>query len=98
MLASDITWDRFADIHKNPAKAFENLCWSIFQYHYAHKDANFHANPNNPGIEIDPVLSADGLERISFQSKWLKKMDYSQIKSSVKQIIKHYSEKIDNMN
>ncbi len=69
MLASEITWKRFASIHENPTKEFERLCWHLFKHYYVHNESIPHSNPNNPGIEIDPVLARDSKTRISFQSK-----------------------------
>ena len=95
MLASEITWERFADIHKDQTKEFERLCWHLFKRNYAHSDSIFHSNPNNPGIEIDPVFSRDGKMRISFQSKWFEKMDYSQVRHSAEMAVKYYTGKVD---
>lgn len=95
MLASEISWERFATIHDNPRDEFEFLSWQLFKIYYAHNNAILHANPNNRGIETDPVLSKDGKTRIGFQAKWLGKMDYTQIMGSAKMTIKHYSGLID---
>lgn len=95
MLASEITWERFANIHENPTKEFERLCWHLFKHYYAHNESIPHSNPNNPGIEIDPILSRDSKTRISFQSKWFEKMDYSQVRHSAEMAVKHYSGKVD---
>lgn len=95
MLASKITWERFASIHENPTKEFERLCWHLFKRYYANNESIPHSNPNNPGIEIDPVLARDSKTRISFQSKWFEKMDYSQVRHSAEMTVKYYSGKVD---
>lgn len=55
----------------------------------------FHANHNNPGIEVEPIFSQKLGKRVSFQAKYFSKIDYVQIKDSIEKAVKHYNGQID---
>ncbi|CAM4124696.1 hypothetical protein [Jeotgalicoccus halotolerans] len=92
----DLNWSTFEIVNNNTTQAFENMCRLLFQQQFLSKDTILNSKPNHPGIEVSPVEHSDTGNIISFQSKYFKyRTDYSQIKSSMDQVIKHYSEDLD---
>lgn len=92
-----ITWQQFEICNSDKRNAFESMCRLLFKHTYLDNISTYHSNSNNPGIEIEPVLTESG-KRISFQSKFFEKLDsncYSQIQHSANSVIKYYSGKID---
>jgi hypothetical protein len=57
--------------------------------------AIFHSNPNNPGIEIEPVYCQNQGKYISFQAKYFDKLDYFKIKHSCEKAVKYYNSNLD---
>ncbi len=90
-----ISWEKFALCNSNPQTAFENLCRWIFNEFFFSGKALLHSNPNNPGVEVEPVFHSDSGKRISFQSKYFTSLDYEQIKDSARTAVAHYSGKLD---
>lgn len=89
-------WSTFEMINNNTTQAFENMCRLLFQQQFLSKDTILNSKPNHPGIEVHPVEHSETGNIISFQSKYFKyRTDYSQIKSSMDQVIKHYSKELD---
>lgn len=76
---------------------FEDLCRLIFINEFIEENEQrryLHANPNNPGLETDPIYSEKLKKWIGFQAKYFdSKVDYVQIKESAKKIIKNYTGK-----
>ena len=92
-----ITWAQFEICNSDKRNAFESMCRLLFKHTYLDNVNTYHSNANNPGIEIEPVLTESG-KRISFQSKYFEKLDsscYAQIQHSADKTIKYYSGKID---
>lgn len=95
-----VNWDSF-QIHKQDAKGirqkFEDLSRQLFvnenllgnkRYRY------LHANPNNAGLETEPIFDEVNQRWIGFQSKFFDgDVDYGQIKHSAQQTIEHYTGK-----
>lgn len=90
----DISWSQFELCNTNFQISFENMCRQLFNYRFFDGKANFHSNPNNPGVEILPILH-ESKKLISFQSKYFSSVSYSQIKRSIEVTIKHYKGKLD---
>lgn len=91
-----LSWEHFNHINQDKRLAFENLCRSIFIRTQCQEGVNVHSNPNNPGIEIEPVKSKNGNERISFQAKFFEgKLGYKEIEGSMRTAVKYYSGKLD---
>lgn len=91
-----INWPQFAVCNQNTRMAFEALCRSLFKKKHLPVDAILHANPNNPGIEVEPVCSQIDQKRVSYQSKYFDAaIDYDQIYHSAKKIVEYYVGKID---
>ena len=92
-----ITWQQFEICNSDKRNAFESMCRLLFKHTYLNNINTYHSNANNPGVEIEPVLTESG-KRISFQSKYFEKLDsscYSQIQHSANSAIKYYSGKLD---
>lgn len=92
-----ITWTQFEICNSDKRNAFESMCRLLFKHTYLNNINTYHSNANNPGVEVEPVLTESG-KRISFQSKYFEKLDsscYSQIQHSADRTIKFYSGKLD---
>lgn len=90
-----ITWECFAACNPDKRTSFENMCRFLFKKTLCNNDVLDHSNPNNPGIEIEPVVGKDG-KRISFQSKFFDNAtDYTQIHHSAEMTVKYYSGLVD---
>lgn len=91
-----LTWEQFEVCHPNTTESFEKLCRTLFINDFFEGEAFSHSNPNNPGIEIEPLMHIESNKRISFQSKYFSSIrDYGQIKHSAKMTVKYYSDKLD---
>lgn len=93
----NITWSQFEVCNSDTRSAFENMCWFLFNTSYFGGKGLFHADSNNPGIEIVPIFHEESGKWISFQAKYFTSLrnGYSQIKDSAKQAIKYYEGKLD---
>ena len=90
-----VTWAQFESCNANKQEAFEQLCrWLFNEFFFSGKEL-LHSNPNNPGIEVIPVLHGASNKRISFQAKYFGTIDYEQIKESARKAVKYYSGKLD---
>ena len=78
---------------------FENLCRHLFANEFLSSNnynRYLHANPNNPGIETEPVYDETNNQWIGFQAKYFEaKVDYGQIEKSAREAVNHYAGKID---
>ncbi|RGG05681.1 hypothetical protein DWY78_15270 [Ruminococcus sp. AF27-12AA] len=89
MIAGQITWEHFItrnnDAHGVRYK-FEDLCRQLFTYEFLslnNVSKYVHSNPNNPGIESEPILDEVNNRYIGYQAKFFDNdADYSQIKES----------------
>lgn len=92
----NITWSQFEVCNPNKQVAFENMCRFLFNAFFFDGKGLFHSDPNNPGIEIVPILHEESGQRISFQAKYFcTTIQYSQIKHSAEKAIKYYSDELD---
>ena len=92
----NITWSQFKDCNPYTQAAFENMCRFLFNAFFFDGKGLFHSDPNNPGIEIVPILHEESGQRISFQAKYFcTTIDYSQIKHSAEKAIQYYSDELD---
>ncbi len=98
----EINWDVFKAVNsKNKSEAFETMCRDLFTYEYINKGDVLQACPNNPGIEVEPILEKtrnDGGKRrkISFQAKFFSSnTKYEEIKDSAKNTANHYAGVLD---
>lgn len=93
-----INWDSFKvyDIDSRGIRfKFEDLCRILFFNEYLSENKqsrHLHSNPNNPGLETEPVFDEQNKQWIGFQAKYFENdVDYDQIKHSANQIIAHYT-------
>lgn len=97
-----ITWDNFI-INNNDSRGvqskFEDLCRQLFVNLFlsVNKSISFlHGNPNNPGLEAEPVFDEKNKRWIGFQAKFFENaVSYSQIYHSAEKIVEFYSGKVD---
>ena len=102
MATGQITWEQFITVN-NDARGvrykFEDLCRQLFTYEFLSKNKihkYVHSNPNNPGIESEPILNEETDKYIGYQAKFFaNEVGYSQIKESAKKAVKHYKGKLD---
>ena len=93
--ALNITWSQFEVCNPDTRSAFENMCRYLFNVFFFDEKGLFHSDPNNPGIEIVPILHEKTGQRISFQAKYFSTIDYSQIKHSAEKAIQYYADELD---
>lgn len=91
----NISWSQFEVCNPDTRTAFENMCRFLFNIFFFEGKGLFHSDPNNPGIEIVPILHKESGQWISFQAKYFDTVDYSQIKHSAEKTIQYYSGKLD---
>lgn len=102
MTVRKITWEQFIT-HNHDARGvrykFEDLCRQLFTYEFLSRNNVYkyvHSNPNNPGIELEPIWDEVNNKYIGYQAKFFDNDDdYNQIKESAQKAIKHYKEKLD---
>ena len=98
IMIKDLTWEHFFELHRGSSvrERFEDLSFSLFKKMFCKKNQILHSNPNNPGIEVEPIYDKEGKLRISFQAKFFTgNVSYDDIRSSAKMIIKYYKGKLD---
>lgn len=102
MAKLNITWPQFAACNDNSTKAFEDMCRRLFTAKFLKSQKLPHANFNNAGIEVLPVLEPireDGQSQklISFQCKYVDQPSYaySEFQCSARTTAKQYKGKLD---
>mgnify|MGYP003295074818 CR=1 FL=1 len=90
-----ISWAQFEVCNSNPQEAFEKMCRWIFNDFFFCGRALLHSDPNNPGVEVIPVLEPQSSKHISFQAKYFSALDYSQIMHSAEKAVKYYAGQLD---
>lgn len=99
-----ITWDNFKVYNQDSRGIrfkFEDLCRQLFinEYISANQEYRYpHSNPNNPGLEVEPIYDEKNSRWISFQAKYFESQtDYKQIQKSAEQIVEYYSDKVEHV-
>ena len=100
----DISWESFA-INNPDARGihykFEDLCRQLFYYENISKNKRskyIHSNPNNPGLEADPIFDEGNNRWIGFQAKFFENtVDFAQIKHSAQMIVEYYSGRVNHV-
>ena len=99
-----ITWENFITYNQDARGIrykFEDLCRQLFANEnllYNERFRYLHSNPNNPGIEIEPIFDEKNHRRISFQAKFFDgSTEYEQILHSAEQTVKYYAGKVDHI-
>ncbi len=102
MAKLNITWPQFAMCNDNSTKAFEDMCRRLFTADILKGKVRPHADHNNAGIEVLPILEPereDGQprKRISFQCKYVDSPSYaySEFQKSAKTTAKKYKGELD---
>ena len=97
-----LTWERFITTNLDPRGVdckFEDLCRQLFINEYLSQNKlvkYVHSNPNNPGLECDPVFDEVNQRWISFQAKFSQQRPpYTQILESMEKAVKYYAGKMD---
>lgn len=94
----EINWDSFK-VFNLEAKGihfkFEDLCRQLFineNLSENKRNRYLHANPNNHGLETEPIFNENIKRWIGFQAKYFDdRVDYEQIKHSAEKIIEYYT-------
>ena len=102
LAAGQIRWEQFVTCN-NDARGvrykFEDLSRQLFTYEFLSQNKKHkyvHSNPNNPGIESEPILDEENDRYIGYQAKFFDKdADYNQIKESAEKAVKHYKGRLD---
>lgn len=97
------TWVQFKVCNDDWTTAFEDMCTQLFVAEFANNSVVTHANANNPGVEVDPVLESENVNGekrryISFQAKFFEKsINWNKIVESAEQTVKHYKGRLDHV-
>lgn len=102
MSANQITWEQFS-VCNNDSRGIqyrlEDLCRQLFAYEFlaGNKEKIYlHSNPNNAGLESEPIYDEKNNRWIGYQVKYFEnKINYSQIQHSAEEIVKYYKGKVD---
>lgn len=99
MMRTDISWESFSvnnpDVRGIHFK-FEDLCRQLFCKEKLSNNRLLHSNPNNPGLEAEPVFDEANNKWIGFQAKYFdNSVKYNEIKHSAELIVKHYRGKVE---
>lgn len=94
MAADKITWEQFMFCN-NDARGvryrFEDLCRQLFVYEFLPENKTFryvHGNPNNAGLESEPIYDEMNCRWIDYQVKFFDNdVDYSQLQHSAEKIV-----------
>ena len=97
----NLSWAQFEMFNDNKTLSFEEMCKDLFAIEFLKNRCVPHADHNNPGVEVIPVLeppsNADSPQRyISYQAKYFENnISNEKITASLKQAVKHYSGQLD---
>ena len=95
-----INWESFKTNNQDASGIrikFENLCRQLFANENLSGNKQFrylHANPNNYGLETEPIFDETNKRWIGFQAKFFDNaVDYAQIIHSAEETVEHYTGK-----
>ena len=99
-----VSWESFATYNQDARGIrfkFEDLCRQLFFNENLSWNKQFrylHANPNNAGIETEPIYDELNSRWIGFQAKFFdNNVDYTQILESAKTTIKNYKNRLNHV-
>lgn len=99
-----ITWEQFVTTNldsRGIRYKFEDLCRQLFANEYLSsnkKYRNIHSNPNNPGLESEPIYDEVNDRMVGYQVKFFEvDTDYDQILHSAEKIVEYYDEKVNHV-
>lgn len=97
-----INWESFKVYNQDTRGIrfkFEDLCRQLFANENISGNKQFrylHANPNNPGLETEPIYDEQKKRWVGFQVKYFDSdVDYSQIKDFAEKTVKYHTGKVD---
>lgn len=97
-----INWDNFKTYNQDSGGVrykFEDLCRQLFVNENISGNKQFkylHANPNNPGLETEPIYDEANKRYVGFQSKFFENtVKYKDIEDSAEKTVEHYRNKVD---
>lgn len=97
-----LTWERFITTNLDPCgveSKFEDLCRQLFINEYLSQNKlvkYVHSNPNNPGLECDPVFDEVNQRWLGYQAKFFtQRPGYTQLRESMEKVVKYYAGKVD---
>lgn len=103
-MQTSINWESFATYNQDSRGIkykFEDLCRQLFFNENLSWNKQFrylHANPNNAGIETEPIYDELNNRWIGFQAKFFdNNVDYTQILGSANITIKNYKDKLNHV-
>ena len=101
---TSINWDSFTMFNRDARGIrfkFEDLCRQLFVNEFLASNTDFrclHSNPNNPGLETDPVYCERDKRWIGFQAKYFDgNPGYQQIYDSAQKIVSNYKGKVEHV-
>ena len=104
MKPMQIDWTSFEFYNQNTrgkSLNFEDLCRQLFVNENLSGNKQFkylHSNPNNTGLETEPIYDEINRRWIGFQAKYFESnVDYNQIFKSAELIVKNYCTKVDHV-
>lgn len=99
MLRNNISWSQFeicCNDNNGIKLRFEDLCRQLFEHEFLQENQYLHNNPNNPGIESEPVYDKKNKRWIGYQVKHFDNtVNYSQIEKSMQETVDNYKGKLD---
>lgn len=102
MATNQITWEQFVLVNQTAQGVklkFEDLCRQLFINEFLSNNTKcryIHSNPNNFGLEADPVYDELNERNIGYQAKFFdNRPDYGKILDSAKKVVEYYPGKVD---
>ena len=99
-----ITWENFTSANtdgRDNRLRFEDLCRQLFTNEFLaqnKKTKYVHSNPNNAGLESDPVYDEQNQRWIGYQAKFFDdRPGYEQILHSAEKIVEYYAGKVNHV-
>lgn len=96
-----INWDNFRAYNQDARGVrfkFEDLCRQLFANENLSNNKQFkylHSNPNNYGLEAEPIYDESRQLWIGFQAKFFDNaVDYNKIQGSAEKVVKYYTGKV----
>lgn len=99
MVRNNISWSQFeicCNDNNGIKLRFEDLCRQLFEHEFLQENQYLHNNPNNPGIESEPIYDKKNKRWIGYQVKHFdNNVSYSQIEKSMQETVDNYKGKLD---
>ena len=104
MCEMQINWDSFKVYNQDSRGIhlkFEDLCRQLFVNENISGNKQFrylHANPNNAGLETEPIYDEANKRWVGFQAKYFdESVQYMQIEHSAQKTVAHYGGKVNHV-